>query len=230
MLRRLLPVLLVIAALGLLAACGEKDEPPEIFGGSDEPEASSTTTSTTSTTSTETVPEESVAEETADALPPLPKGWTPEINFDGGFELGVPPGWNAENEGVRSVYTSPDDLIAVTVSADRSPGALALPLDEFALRTSEALGGSTQGGQRYKDLVVGQAVPFEHQYEASAVRSKGVPVTSDVLEKALVVVIKREEFAVYVVIVRQNAEVESKFADRDTIKDLIRSLRGRPPA
>jgi len=226
-----LAALAVVAALAL-GACGEKDEPPEIFAGSDEPET--TTTAPTTTTAEEPgeveEPTEPVDEETADPLPPLPSGWTAESNAEGGFEIGVPPGWTAEEDGVRSFYTSPDDLIAVTVSADRTAGALELPIDEFALRTSEALGGSTQGPQRYKDLVVGRAVPFEHAYEASAVRSKGNPVASGILEKALVAVIKREDFAVYVVIVRQNAERESKFADRDTIKELIRSLRGRPPA
>ena len=216
---KLSAALLAIAVALTAAGCGEKDEPDdpgapapppvaEAPGGDDGEEPA----------------------ETVDALPPLPRGWTPEINFEGGFEIGLPPGWSADNDGVRSVYSSPDDLIAVTVSADRTPGALALPIDEFALRTSEALGGETQGPQRYEDLVVGQAVPFEHEYDASAVRSKGVPAGSGVPEKALVAVIKRDDHAVYVVIVRENATTSSRFADRDTIKAMIRSLRGRPPS
>lgn len=210
-----------LALVFALASCGDG-------GVSSTTTASSTTT--TSTTSTTTSIAEEPPKETEDPLPPLAQGWKEVDNFSAGFSIGLPPGWveHDAEAGQGSILSSPDDLITVSITADRTAGALALPLDEFAQRTAEALGSEVSGPQRFRDLVVGRPAPFDHAYDAVAVRATGTPVATKVPEHVLVVAIRREQLAAYVVVVRENAEKESAFADRDTIKRLVRTLRGRP--
>lgn len=210
------PLILALLALALLPlACGEKDE-PETTPASD----------ATTTTGAD-------APETADEPAELPGGWSREVNAEAGFSVGVPPGWGFENtpSGQGSIVTSPDQLIAVTVTADRTSGALELPLDEFATRTAEAFGGEVLGARGFKDLKVTRAVPFKGTpYDAVAVRAIGTSKRSGDRERLFVVVVRREGQAAYVVISRENAEQRSEVASRDEVKGIIRSLRGRPPA
>lgn len=169
--------------------------------------------------------------EDADPLPDLPGDWRREINEGAGFAIGLPPGWSARPSpaGQGSVLTSPDRLVVLSISADRTSGALGLPLGQFARRTAEALGTEVAGAQRFRRLSVGRPAPFAHRYDAVAVRALGTPGGSEVRERLLVAVIRREGHAVYVAIVRANASQPSQYADRATVKQVLRSLRGRPP-
>ncbi len=172
--------------------------------------------------------------ETVDPPARLPDGWKTVVNGQGGFSIGLPPGWNQHRTdgGQGSVLTSPDDLITMTITADRTSGALGLPLGEFATRTAKALGSDVVGPDRFKDLFVTRPAPFNigKGYEASAVRASGRSARTGVKELIFVVVVRRPGDAAYVVISRENAEHPSKIANRDTEKQIIRSLRGRPPA
>ena len=102
--------------------------------------------------------------------------------------------------------------------------------DEFATRTAEALGSDVVGDDRFDDLFVTKAAPFKvgHGYEATAVRATGRSARTGVKEMIFVVVVRRPGLASYVVISRENAEKKSKVASRDDVKEIIRSLRGRP--
>ena len=160
--------------------------------------------------------------ETAQPLPDLRPGWKPHQNATGGFAFRVPPGWRAENQGIRSLVRSPDRLVAATITADRSEEALEPPLDEFA----DAVITSVSG---IHDLEPRGSRRFRHRYEAAAVEADAVGGRKDVRQKLLLVALRREGIATLTVLVARNAE-------RDTgryvpqIEAMIRSLRSRPPA
>ncbi len=212
----LIPLLAILLALGL-AACGEKDETTT---------AGSTDTGTTTT---------GTGEETNGAEPPavkpaeIPDDWERVVNEEAGFSFGMPPGWTERSTpgGQGSIVTSPDELVAVTITADRTEGALGLPLDEFATRTAEALGSDVVGRDRFKDLFVTRAVPFKGDYEAAAVRASGKSVRTGT-EELIFVVVLRSPDAAFVVVSRENAEQPSDEATRDDVKAIIRSLRSEP--
>lgn len=209
----LIPLLAVLLAAGL-SACGEQDE---------------TTTAGSSQTSTSAEGDGTTG---GDAVRPakLPDDWERVTNEQAGFSFGIPPGWRERTTpgGQGSIATSPDELIAVTITADRTQGALELPLDEFATRTAEALGSAVVGRDRFKDLFVTTAAPFEADYEASAVRASGKSARTGVEELIFVVVLRQPGEASYVVVSRENAEQTSDAASRDDVKGIIRSLRGAP--
>ena len=219
-------VVILVAALALAigaAACGGDDEAESPTG-----ETTSADGGGTRTDAAGPEPETEKVDRPAE----LPAEWTREINRDAGFSIGLPPGWtsNRTGGGQVSVLTSPDELITISVGADRTEGALQLPLDEFAIRTAEALGSEVVGADRFENLDVGEAAPFDHAYEAVGVRAIGDSQRTGVPERILVVVARREGQAAYVFVVRENADEPPEPETRDTIKEIIRSLRGRPPA
>lgn len=219
--RLLIPALLAAAALAL-GACGSGDDDSTVDVGG--------TTAPAETTGTEAEP---VVVETVDEPAPLPKGWKELINAEAGFSIGVPPGWKERptEGGQGTILSSPDGTTVLTVTADRTSGALQLPLDEFAERTAEALGSDIVGSERFKNLTVYGTAPFRHTYEAVGTRAQGTPRKSGVNEKVLVVVLRREDFATYVVVDRETDRGDADSSPRrDTVKRIIRSIRGRPPA
>jgi hypothetical protein len=158
--------------------------------------------------------------ETADPLPKLPREWRPHANRRAGFAIGVPPRWSVRDRRRSSLFRSPDRLVAVSVSVDRSEGGLALPVDEFAARVADAL-------PDLKRLEVDKPRPFHARYEAAGVSATGTAAKGDVRQKLLVVVERREGFATYTVVVARNAKRGAK-EYRDELRRMLRSLRGRP--
>jgi hypothetical protein len=213
---RLLATLIALAALALaLAACSDTDADTGANGA--DGEAATTA---------------EVAEK-ADPPAKLPRGWDREVNEQAGFSIGIPSGWSVRpsESGQGNIITAPDELIVLTVTADRTAGALRLPLDEFATRTAEAFDSEVVGEkQRFENLRITRAVPFKDVYDAVAVRAIGRSRDSDIRERLFVVVLRQEGQAAYVVISRENAETESKVVSREDVSEIIRSLRGRPPA
>jgi hypothetical protein len=159
--------------------------------------------------------------ETADPLPKLPKRWGRHANPELGFAIGVPPRWSADDRRRSSLFRSPDRLVAVSVSADRSEGGLAVPIEEFALRVTKAL-------PDLKRLRAERPRPFRARYDAAAVTATarspaGVP------QRLLLVVERREPFATYTAVVAANAR-QGAGAHRDEVLRMLRSLRGRRPS
>ena len=207
--RILIPLLAALLLAGPVG-CGSDEEEPA--------STTSTSTDTSSTISSGEAPEDPA--ETADEPAKLPNGWTEEENQTAGFTYGLPPGWSERptEGGQGSVLTSPDELIVMTITADRTTGALELPLDEFATRTAEALGSDVVGDNRFEDLFVTKSAPFkvDEGYEAEAVRASGKSSKTGVEELIFVAVVRRPDVASYVVISRENAEEKS--SSRDDVK------------
>jgi hypothetical protein len=157
--------------------------------------------------------------ETADPLPELPAKWSRHVNRRAGFAIGLPPRWSARDRRRSSLLRSPDRLAAVTVSADRTEGGLALPLGEFATRVADALRG-------FRRLRTERPRPFRARYDAVAVTGRG-DAKGGVPQRVLVVVERRAGLATYTAVVATNAK-RAAGRHRDEIRRMLRSLRGRP--
>lgn len=126
--------------------------------------------------------------ETAEVLPELPRGWNPYVNRAAGFSLGRPPGWEASEEGRATLFRSPDELVAMTISADRTDEAQELPLKEFATRTFSALSG-------LKEIEFGEPERFRSHYDGVLLEGRARRVKNRLLEKIRVIVLRREGLA-----------------------------------
>jgi len=170
--------------------------------------------------------------ERADDPANLPAGWRTVENQASGFTVGAPPGWSDEPQegGQGTVLRSPDKLVAVSISADRSAGALALDPEEFASRTAKALasGDGEKGSESPADVEIGPASPVDSPYEGASVAA--LKTTSEGHEGIEVAVLRRPEVAVYVLAARGNADSPSAFADSRTFAEITASLRGQPPS
>lgn len=210
---------LILAAGALAVGCGdEQSEPAEA-----PPEA------------TLEAPEgegEAAAAEPEDPPAEVPSSWRTLTNRSAGFSIGVPPRWESRPAagGEGTELTDPSGATRITVIADRTEAGMNLRLEELARQTAQTLGGTVGPRPRLRDLVVGRVAPFDHTYEASAVRAVGEVAGSKEKEQVLVASIRREDLASFVAIVRRNADQGGAAIDRGTVKRVIRSLRSRPPA
>ncbi len=159
--------------------------------------------------------------ESAEPVPELPAGWTVNRNTNAGFGFGVPPGWTASNDGIRSTVRSPDKLVAATIVADRSNEALEFPLDEFAETAITGVAG-------IRGLEPGQTRKYDHRYEAVVIDAEGVGGAKDIRQHVDLVVLRREDLVTFTVLVARNADEDTKIYDED-IRRMIASLRSRPP-
>jgi hypothetical protein len=159
--------------------------------------------------------------ETSEPLPKLPREWSREVSRSAGFAIGVPPRWTASERRRSALFRSPDRLVAVSVSADRTVEGLAVPLDEYATRVADALRG-------FSNLKVGKSRPFRAHYEAVAVPATG-DAKGGVPQRLLVVVERRGGLVTYTLLVARNAKVGAG-AHGDEIRRMVRSLRGRQPS
>lgn len=186
----------VLAATALLGACGSDDsEPPS----SDAPRPV----------------------ETAEELPRLPRGWEPHTNRAAGFALGRPPGWAARDNGTATTLTAPDELVVLTISADRTADALGLAPTDFATATIGALQGYE------KPPEPGAARRFRHRYDAAWVRAEATAARTGVRQELAVVVVRREELAVVTAVVAASARHTAAAERRDALR-AVRTVRTRP--
>jgi hypothetical protein len=156
--------------------------------------------------------------ETVDKLPELPPGWKPYVNRQVGFAIGRPPGWRATHRGASTLLRSPDHLVAVSISADRTLEAVEFPLDDYVERAAEAL-------PRFKHLKVGRPRPFRDEYPAQAVGAAGVK--DGVRQRMLFIALRRRGVVTYPLLVARNAERKSGYYYDEALR-IVRTLRGRP--
>jgi len=156
--------------------------------------------------------------ETVDKLPKLPEGWKPYVNRQVGFAIGRAPGWRAAHRGASTLLRSPDRLVAVSISADRTLEAVQFPLDDYVEQAAEAL-------PRFKKLEVGRPRPFRDEYAAQAVGAEGVK--DGVRQRLLFIALRRRGVVTYPVLVARNAQRKSGYYADEALR-MVRTLRGRP--
>jgi hypothetical protein len=193
------------AAVGLVlaaAGCGEREEP--------EP--------------TTTTPVEQ-----AEKVPKLPDRWKVLRVPDQGFALGQPPGWHKGRQclakktspGTTTVLCSPDRLLTLSISADRSAEALEITPEEFAARVMARLSENYQ-----KPLDPGKPKPFKAHYDGAQVNATG-KAAKGIREDVRVIVMRRDDVAVFTAVIAKHASkatgTHTKFAER-----ALKSLRSRP--
>ena len=193
-------LLSLVLATALLAGCGEKDEPAPKSVGAEERK-----------------------EETIDKLPDLPRGYEEFVNPDAGIAFGRPPGWKAKSKGSATTLTAPDELVLVSISADRTDDALALDPEGFAEQTAAALEGFK------RPLAVAKPKKFEHPYEGAIVEGKGVAKRTGVAQAVQVIVLERKGAAVVTAVVFENRERNAAAESKQAL-EAIGTLRTRPPA
>lgn len=148
----------------------------------------------------------------------LPAGWQRLANFDAGITLGAPPGWQVRRRGTRTTLRSPDRLVAVTLSADRTRDAIATGAEEFARRVAASL--------PYRSARIGRPRSFAHAYPAVAIALTG-RTRSGLGQAGLVVVLERRQIVKITALVAAN---QSKASGRDleTARRILRTVRSRP--
>lgn len=166
-------------------------------------------------------PEQSKPEERADELPKLPPGWTVHRNQNAGVAFGVPPAWSAENEGNVATVKSPEQLVAMTILADRTDDVLEVDLEQQASATVAAI-------DEVQDLEPGETREYGHRYEAVAIKATGVAGKEEIKQDFLLVLVRREDLALFTVLVARNAKRDTSAYD-DDIGRMIASIRSRPP-
>jgi hypothetical protein len=193
------------AAVGLVVAgvgCGEREEP--------EP--------------TTTTPVER-----AEKVPKLPERWKVLKVPDQGFALGQPPGWHKGRQclarktspGMTTVLCSPDRLLTLSISADRTEDALEITPEEFAARLIARLSENYQ-----KPLDPSKPKPFKAHYDGAKVTATG-KAAKGVREDVKVIVLRRDDVAVFTAVIASHASKatgrHTKYAER-----ALKSLRSRP--
>jgi hypothetical protein len=159
----------------------------------------------------------------------LPPGWTVEENKAQGFELGAPPGWRSGGDCLKgqgaapsvTILCSPDRLVTLSVSADRTDEALELKPGDFAVRTMEGLAES------YDGLEPGAPKRFDAGYDGASVEASGKAVGTGVRQDVTVVVLRREGAANFTAVIAANAEKPTEPAVK-LAKESLRTLRSKP--
>lgn len=187
-----------LLALSPLAACGGGDD------GDDEPE-----------------PPPPRPVETVHKLPKLERGWKPHLNRSAGVAAGRPPGWAANSRGPTTIMRSPDRLIAITVTIDRTDESLEIPVEQFALRTTRAIPGF-EG-----ELEPSEPRPFKGRYRGVEVTSVGVSAKNGVRQRVRVIVLRRPRLATIVAVIAANTKLKRKGDARDATK-VVRTISTRP--
>jgi hypothetical protein len=190
------PLAILALALALsVAACG-----------SDEPEAP---------------PSVPRATETVDDLPKLPRGFEEEISRVNGLTFGRPPGWKVTEKGIATLLRAPDELVVVSLAADRTDEAVGADPRELAVRTFQVLEG-------YKgELDPSEPRAFKHPYDAYEVRGEGVAASTGVRQRLRVIVLRREGMAVVTAVIAENLDEKAPY-EVDQALETVRTLRTRP--
>lgn len=163
------------------------------------------------------------ADETPASLPKLPDGWSQRIDTTSGYAMGVPPGWRPVARGGRTLFRSPDEIAVVSISADRTDEALAIPVDQFATRAIAALGGFEQ------PLEPSEPRPFRGTpLDAVRVDAGGRVADTGVMQRVTLVVLRREGVVNYALVLAVNAGQPNSDFERDLALRMVETLRTYP--
>lgn len=161
-------------------------------------------------------------EETRQRPPELPRGFERHVSRHNGLEFGRPPAWKVTKRGDATLLIAPDELVAMSLSADRTDEAVAADTEQLAVDTFAALEG-------YKGKL-NPSTPrkWGHPYEAYLVRGEAVAKKTDVRQRLRVFVLEREGRTVVTAVIAENSKERAPDEVRQAYQAL-RTLRTRPP-
>jgi hypothetical protein len=142
----------------------------------------------------------------------------------------VPRGWKTSLVKSSSLLRSPDHLVAVSISADRTEEARSTPLRRYALDTADALDDLRPNGEPplYEDVKTRHPREPGGHYETVTVPARARATKGGLPQRLLLVALRRDHIVTYPVLVAANARRGSPF--RVQVPRMLRTLRGRPPA
>ena len=161
--------------------------------------------------------------ETAEPLPPLPRGWRRTINARAGLSVGVPPAWTASEANGTTLVRSDDRALAIAIAADRSSDGRRLSPTEYLRRTVRALPG-------YRHLRLGAPRPLRNaRYSAARVTATGTFAGTGVRQAVVIYALQRPPRVTYVLSAFRDARVRASRYDT-TLRDMLRTFAALPPA
>lgn len=170
----------------------------------------------------ESPPAPPAPEERADRRGPLPAGWTRVVNRDAGFSLGIPPGWTARGGRGATLVRSGDRLLAVSITADRSPEGRDLPPEVYARRTVRGLDG-------YRDLRIGRPRPLRlGRYPGGVVDATGTFARTRVRQAIRAIALRRRGQVTFALLFFRTARAPARVY-APALAGMVRTFRAGPP-
>ena len=153
------------------------------------------------------------------SCPSCPRAGSRTSTAGSGSRSGRPPGWRAEHRGASTLLRSPDHLVAVSISADRTLEAVEFPLDDYVERGGRGAAALQEAeGRDARGRSATSTRP-----RPSARRGSRTACASEMLFIAL----RRRGVVTYPLLVARNAEKKSGYYYDEALR-MVRTLRGRP--
>jgi len=177
------------------------------------------------TTTTQTTPATAARVPVAPAgpQPRLPDGWRRVRDRDGGFTVGLPPGWSARRSDGTLVLRSRDRTLAIALGADRSaPGRVVAP----TAYAREAI-ASLRGYRRLRSTAPRrlEATP----YPAAVATATGTFRQTGVRQAITLVALQRRGAATFTLLAFRSARTPREAAKR-VVGRVVESLHSERPA
>ena len=161
--------------------------------------------------------------EKADKPVKPPSGWRTVENEAAGFTIAVPRTWPAATKRGATLIRSRDELVAITLAADRSRAGRDTEPAGYARDVIAALPGF-EGNVTVKDASVAGS-----PYETAIAEGSGTVKTSGVAQRIEVAVFHRPRQVSYTAVIFRNARARP-VPERAAVARILRTFRAQPPA
>jgi hypothetical protein len=156
---------------------------------------------------------------------PLPTGWHAYRDYASGLSVGAPPGWHTVRRRDSLRITSPDGLVAVSITADRTSDALSVPPDRLARVTLSNLPGYRGGLGGGTPVQVGGTPLQVAALQSTGVTSSGAP------QRVTLVVLRRPHLVNYTLVAAANENAPAtEAADGVAVARTVRDIPVAPNA
>lgn len=156
--------------------------------------------------------------------PRLPEGWRRVRDADGGFSVGLPPGWTARDSDGTLVLRSRDRTLAIALGADASGPGRAVAPTTYAKEALAALRG-------YRGL---RSTPPRKldgtPYPAAVATATGTFRETGVRQAITLVALQRRGAATFTLLAFASARAPGGRAKRALVERVVDSLHSERPA
>jgi hypothetical protein len=161
--------------------------------------------------------------EKADKPVEPPARWRTVENEAAGFTIAAPRAWTAATKRGATLIRSKDELVAITLAADRSSAGRDTEPAGYARDVIAALPGF-EGDVTVKDSDVAGS-----PYETAIAEGSGTVKTSGVAQRIEVAAFQRPRQVTYSAVIFRNARARP-VPGRATVARMLRSFRAQPPS